>query len=41
MVTGLRSFFRFAQFRGLVASDLAAVVPPVPNWKMAGLPKYL
>jgi len=41
MVTGLRSFFRFAQFRGLVASDLAAVVPPVANWAMAGLPKYL
>jgi site-specific recombinase XerD len=41
MVTGLRSFFRFAQFRGLIASDLAAVVPPVANWKMAGLPKYL
>jgi len=41
MVTGLRSFFRFAQFRGLIASDLAAVVPPVANWTMAGLPKYL
>jgi integrase len=41
MVTGLRSFFRFAQYRGLIASDLAAVVPPVANWKMAGLPKYL
>jgi integrase/recombinase XerD len=41
MVTGLRSFFRFAQFRGLIASDLAAMVPPVANWTMAGLPKYL
>lgn len=41
MVTGLRSFFRLAQFRGLVASDLAAMVPPVANWTMAGLPKYL
>ena len=41
MVTGLRSFLRFAQFRGLIASDLAAVVPPVANWTMAGLPKYL
>ena len=41
MVTGLRSFFRFAQFRGLIASDLAAVVPAVANWTMAGLPKYL
>lgn len=41
MVTGLRSFFRFAQYQGDVASDLAAVVPPVANWAMSGLPKHL
>ena len=33
MVTGLRSFFRFAQFRGVIGSDLGALVPAVPNWK--------
>jgi integrase len=41
MVTGLRSFFRFAQFRGLIRSDLAALVPAVPSWEMSGPPKHL
>jgi site-specific recombinase XerD len=41
MVTSLRSFFRFAQCRGLITSDLAAVVPPVANWAASGLPKHL
>lgn len=41
MVTGLRSFLRFARYRGLITSDLAATVPPVPNWTMSGLPKHL
>jgi len=41
MVTGLRSFFRFARYRGLITSDLATMVPPVPNWATTGLPKHL
>jgi site-specific recombinase XerD len=41
MVTGLRSFFWFAQLQGLIASDLAAVVPAVPNWEGSGPPKHL
>lgn len=41
MATGLRSFFRFAKYRGLISSDLAAVVPPVASWTMTGLPKFL
>jgi integrase len=41
MVTGLRSFFRFAQFRGLIRSDLAALVPAVTSWEMSRPPKYL
>jgi site-specific recombinase XerD len=41
MVTGMRSFFRFARYRGLIATDLAALVPPVANWSMSGLPKHL
>lgn len=41
MVTGLRSFFRFARLRGLTAADLAAVVPSVPSWEMSGPPKHL
>ena len=38
MVTGLRSFFRFARLRGLIASDLAAVVPANVRLEMAGPP---
>jgi site-specific recombinase XerD len=41
MVTGLRSFFRFARLRGSIRSDLAALVPAVPSWEMSGPPKYL
>jgi site-specific recombinase XerD len=41
MVTGLRSFFRFAQLRGVIRSDLAALVPSVPSWEMSGPPKHL
>ena len=41
MLTGLRSFFRFAKLRGLTASDLAAAVPAVPSWEMSGPPKHL
>jgi site-specific recombinase XerD len=41
MVTGLRSFFRFARLQGVVESDLAALVPSVPSWEMSGPPKHL
>src|SRR5271167_1744856 len=41
MVTGLRSFFRFAQLQGIIKSDLAALVPSVPSWEMSGPPKHL
>lgn len=41
LVTGLRSFFRFARYRGFVGVDLAQVIPPVANWALAGLPKHL
>jgi site-specific recombinase XerD len=41
MVTGLRSFFRFAQLRGITKSDLAVLVPSVPSWEMSGPPKHL
>lgn len=41
IVTALRSFLRFCRYRGLITADLAAAVPPVANWSLAGLPKYL
>jgi site-specific recombinase XerD len=41
IVTGMRSFLRFARFRDYIKRDLAVVVPAVANWALAGLPKYL
>ena len=37
----LRCFLRFARHRGYIESDLAASVPRVAGWKLAGLPKLL
>lgn len=41
IVTGLRSFFRFARLRGLITSDLASAVPSIPTWERSGPPKHL
>ncbi|SAL07266.1 integrase family protein [Caballeronia calidae] len=37
----LRSFLRYARYRGLIKIDLAAVVPMVANWSMASIPKAI
>jgi len=39
LTTALRSFLRYARYRGEVATDLAAAVPCVPNWSMASIPR--
>jgi integrase/recombinase XerD len=41
VVTAVRSFLRFLQQRGLLATDLAAAVPGVAGWRLAHLPKAL
>jgi integrase/recombinase XerD len=41
MVTALRSFLRFLQQRGAIATDLAGAVPGVANWRLSHLPKSL
>ena len=41
MAKALRSLLRFLQQRGDIATNLAASVPSVANWSLAGLPKYL
>jgi site-specific recombinase XerD len=41
VVVALRSFLRFLHYQGLIRTDLAAVVPAVAHWPMAGLPKHL
>jgi site-specific recombinase XerD len=40
-VTALRSFLRYLQQRGEIATDLAGAVPGVASWSLTGLPKFL
>lgn len=39
MTAALRSFLRFAHYRGDVHTDLAACVPSVANWSQSNIPK--
>ena len=39
MTAALRSFLRFAYYRGDVHTDLAACVPAVANWSQSNIPK--
>src|ERR1700758_4171613 len=39
MTTALRSFLRYARYRGDVTLDLAAAVPVVANWSMPSIPR--
>jgi site-specific recombinase XerD len=41
MATALRSFLRFAQYRGDTASNLAACVPTIACWSRSTLPRAL
>ena len=41
MLTSLRAFFRYLRFRGQIATDLAAFVPAISDWRLTGLPKSL
>ncbi len=41
MTSALRSFFRFAHYRGLVVVDLTESVPKVLSWSMTEIPKAL
>lgn len=41
IVTALRSFFRFAQYRGYILIDLAGTVPSVAGWSMASIPRAM
>jgi integrase/recombinase XerD len=37
----LRSFLRYARYRGEIQADLVAAVPTVPNWAMTGIPRAI
>ena len=41
LTTALRSFLRFARYRGDIDKDLAACVPAVANWKLSTIPRAL
>ncbi len=41
VATILRSFLRHLHQRGAILADLAGAIPPVTNWRLAGLPKSL
>jgi site-specific recombinase XerD len=41
MTTSLRSFLRFARYRGDLNTDLAACVPAVASWSLSTVPKAL
>lgn len=41
MVTALRSLLRFLHIEGELAQPLAAVVPSIASWRLAGLPRSL
>jgi len=41
MTTAMRSFLRYAQYRGEVTLDLAAAVPIVANWSMTSIPRAI
>jgi site-specific recombinase XerD len=41
MTNALRSFLRYARYRGEVTLDLAAAVPTVAHWSMASIPRAI
>jgi site-specific recombinase XerD len=41
VVCALRSFLRYLRYQGSITTDLAACVPPIANWKLSALPKFL
>lgn len=41
LTTALRSFLRFARYRGDLLTDLAACVPAVANWSLSTVPRAL
>lgn len=41
IVTRLRVFLQYLRFQGVIATDLAACLPSVATWSLAGVPKGL
>jgi integrase/recombinase XerD len=41
LTSALRSFLHYVRYRGDIALDLAAAVPPVANWTMTSIPRAI
>lgn len=41
LTAGLRSFLRYARYRGEIQADLVAAVPSVANWSMPSIPRAI
>ena len=41
LTTALRSFLRYAEYRGDIVSDLASAVPTVASWSMTSIPRAI
>jgi integrase/recombinase XerD len=41
LTSAMRSFLRYARYRGAVTRDLAAAVPVVANWSMPSIPRAI
>jgi integrase/recombinase XerD len=41
LTTALRSFLRYARYRGAISLDLAAAVPTVAGWTMSNIPRAI
>ena len=41
LTSALRSFLHYVRYRGDIARDLAAAVPPVANWTMTSIPRAI
>lgn len=41
LTSALRSFFRYARYRGYITLDLSAAVPTVANWAMPSIPRAI
>lgn len=41
MTTALRSFLKYARYRGDIKIDLAAAVPTVANWAKSSIPRFI
>jgi integrase/recombinase XerD len=41
LTSALRSFLHYVRYRGDIALDLAAAVPPVANWTMTSIPRTI